>query len=243
MNPVKILVVEDEHIVAMQISDILTKTGYHVLPTVTNYVEAVVLLHSEKPDIAILDINLEGKKSGIDLARYIKEKIQIPFIFLTIKANKETIQQVKVLNPPAYLVKPFKKEDLYTAIELALHNFHTIHHQYMKSQVEKVTSKDAMFIKGTHSYRKISFSEIVYAKSEHVYMEIIKKNNERNLIRSTLEKFSEILPENFLRVHRSYLINLNHLECFDFPLAIVKGYDIPVSKKYKQNLTKALKYL
>ncbi len=240
MLPVKILIVEDEHLVALQISDMLIKTGYQVLPVVTNYEEAIVLLHSEKPDIAILDINLEGNKTGIDLARYINENIQIPFIFLTIQTNSKILQQAKVLNPPAYLVKPFKKEDLYTSIEIALHNYHTIHQQNKKIQVEKVTSKDAIFVKDTYSFKKIRFSEIVFAKSDHVYMLIIKMNGERNLIRSTIKNFKTLLPDNFIQVHRSYLINLDYLDHFEYPSAIVKGHDIPVSRNFKEELLTAL---
>lgn len=239
MSYVKILVVEDEQIISMQICDFLENIGYQVLPPVTNYEEAVVFLHSEKPDIAILDIELEGDKTGMDIAKYIKEHIHIPFIFLTIKANRETIERAKLLNPPAYLVKPFKKEDLFASVELALYNFHNAHKDKHQS-IEEVSSKDAIFIKDHYSFKKLKFSDILFAKSDHVYMQINKKDGERKLIRSTIKKFSDILPENFIQVHRSYIINLDYLESFNFPKAVVKGHEIPVSRNYKEDLLKSI---
>jgi DNA-binding LytR/AlgR family response regulator len=240
MSYVKILVVENEQIISMQICSFLENIGYQVLPPVTNYKEAVVLLHGEKPDIAILDIELDGDKTGLDVAKYIKEHNNIPFIFLTIKANRETIEQAKLLNPPAYLVKPFKKEDLFTSVELALYNFHNAQKEKHGS-IEEVSSKDAIYIKDHYSFRKLTFSEIVFAKSDHVYIQITKTDGERKLIRSTIKKFSDLLPANFKQIHRSYIINLDYLESFDFPKAVVKGHEIPVSRSFKETLTVFLK--
>ncbi|MGB0430024.1 MAG: response regulator, partial [Bacteroidia bacterium] len=122
MAKVKILVVEDEIVIADNICDSLDELGYEVCEPAINYTEAVELLEAEKPDIAILDIQLAGSKDGIDLAWKIKEDYDIPFIFLTSNADPRTVDRAKKLTPPAYLIKPFVKDDLYTSIELALYN-------------------------------------------------------------------------------------------------------------------------
>lgn len=123
MSKVKILVVEDEIIIADNICDTLTDLGYETLEPAINFTEAVELIESESPDIAILDIQLSGQKTGIDLARKINEDYNFPFIFLTSNSDTVTLNEAKKLMPPAFLVKPFSKEELYTSIEIALYNF------------------------------------------------------------------------------------------------------------------------
>lgn len=120
MGKVKIQVVEDEIVIADNICTILEKLGYDVLEPVINYSEAITQLEEERPDLCLLDIQLAGNKDGIDLAWKIKEDFNIPFIFLTSNADPRTVGRAKELAPPAYLVKPFNKDDLYTSIEIVL---------------------------------------------------------------------------------------------------------------------------
>ena len=123
MNKVKVGVVEDELIIAYNIIDALEELGYSSVGPVTNFTEGIELIKNEQPDILLLDIILSGNKDGIDLAWHIKENYNIPFIFLTSHADKSTVDRAKLVDPPAYLVKPFNKDELYSAIEIALFNF------------------------------------------------------------------------------------------------------------------------
>lgn len=236
MAKVKIMVVEDEMVVSMMICDILEELGYDVLDPITNYESAVECLNRDMPDIALLDIDLASEKNGIDLAYYIKENINIPFIFLTSKSDPRTIEQAKKLNPPAYLVKPFKQEDLYTSIELALYNFQPALHSQKKENFQNTIIKNAFFVKGTNLFHKVKFSEITYAKSDHVYVELYTLEGRRHLLRSSISNFTESLPDNFFRVHRSYTINLDHLESINNLYVIIKGQRIPIGKMYRDQL-------
>jgi len=236
MSDIKILVVEDELITAMQIKNSLHYFGYEVVNAVTNYQDAIMVLENDNIDIAILDINLVGEKTGIDVAQYINKNIKIPFIFLTINSSKETIDLVKRLHPPAFLVKPFKREDLYTSIELALFNYHSSKPDLKSENFDSLNTEDAFFIKDNYRFKKINFHEIVYAQSDHVYMKLIKTNEKNFLYRSTMHDLLETLPNNFMQVHRSFLINLNYLESFDSDSVVVNGNKIPVSKQYKSKL-------
>lgn len=120
MNPIKILIVEDEIIIAEDMHQLLLSLGYEVLGIAHKYSVAVSLLEKIKPDIILLDITLGGSKTGIDLAHHINENYQIPFVFLTSHADAATVKKAKEVRPRAYLVKPFNKEDIYTTLEVAL---------------------------------------------------------------------------------------------------------------------------
>lgn len=236
MSKIKVMVVEDEMVVSMMITDILEELGYLVPEPLTNYEDAVECLINEKPDLALLDIELNGKKTGIDLAQYINNEIHIPFIFLTSKADPRTLEKAKKLNPPAYLMKPFGRDDLYTSIELALYNFKPTDPKHNKEEFQNTIIKDAFFVKGTNLFHKVKFSEILFAKSDHIYVEIYTLKGKTHLIRSNMNDFIEKLPPNFFRVHRSYIANLDYLDSVNHLYVIIEGNQIPIGKNYRQQL-------
>ncbi|MBI9035366.1 MAG: response regulator [Bacteroidales bacterium] len=241
MNEIKVLIVEDELVVAMMIHHHLEETGYKVFDPVNNYEKAIVNLAKLKPDIVILDIKLEGEKSGIDLAHYLKNTINIPYIFVTSHIDTHTLEQVKKLNPSAFLVKPFTKNDLYTSIELALHKFkETSVKRSNQELADNKKNNDSIFIKKNNQLQKISYSEIMIIKSEHVYIELCTKEGDRHLIRSSMNSICENLPQNFLRVHRSYTVNINYIDSINSGFLIIQGRQIPIGGNYKELLLNSI---
>lgn len=120
--PVKILIVEDDPIIAENLSQILSANDF-MTGIAHEADDAILQLQAWKPDAALLDINLGSKASGIDIARWIKENHPIPFVFLTSYADKNTIELAKETRPGAYLLKPFTGPDVTVALEIALANF------------------------------------------------------------------------------------------------------------------------
>ena len=118
----RILIVEDEAIVAMEIETTLRKLGYRIAGKTRNGDEALDLLAARSIDLALLDINLRGSRDGIDLAGLIRRQYDFPFVFLTAYSDRETLERVKDTMPYGYIVKPFNRGELLSAIELALHN-------------------------------------------------------------------------------------------------------------------------
>lgn len=129
-----VLIVEDEGIIAAEIEMILRDLGYHIAGRAKNGLQALDLLASTSPDIALLDIDLRGKISGIEVAEVIQDKYAFPFIFLTALADAATLERVKRTMPYGYIVKPFNENDLRTAIELALYRFRMQQPQQLPSQ-------------------------------------------------------------------------------------------------------------
>ena len=233
MNKVKILIVEDEIIIADNICDILEELGYQALEPAINYTEAIETIEKETPDIAILDIQLSGSKTGIDLANTINQKYNFPYIFLTSNSDSATISQAKQVTPSAFLVKPFTKEELYSSIEIALFNFTK---KVGQINDENLIIKDALFLKDKGVYIKIHFNDIIYLKSSHVYVDIILKDGRVQVVRISLNDVITKLSEKFIRVHRGYIINLDYLEQIDNASLKINKEIIPIGKKYKETI-------
>lgn len=113
-----ILIVEDEPAIAEDLSDIIEQNGYRVSEVAYDYEEAIDFLSGNQPDLVLLDINLNSHHNGIDLARLLKKKYKVPFVFLTSYADNNTIAEVVDLAPLAYLVKPYKEKDIVTSLAL-----------------------------------------------------------------------------------------------------------------------------
>lgn len=117
----KILIVEDTFIVAKSIVESLNGFGYRVIDVVDNGKKAIDMAGETKPDLILMDIKLKGKMDGIEAALIIKECFNIPVIYLTAHADDYILQRAKQTDPLGFIIKPFKKKELHTTIEMAVH--------------------------------------------------------------------------------------------------------------------------
>ena len=122
MNKEKILIIEDDSIVALDIKRILNNLEYEVTNIVSNYEDAISSIKYEKPTLIFSDVNLgKDKKDGIDIINEIQKNSYIPVIFLTAYSDEDTIKRAVKTNPLGYILKPFKKEDIKSTLLLALY--------------------------------------------------------------------------------------------------------------------------
>ena len=166
---------------------------------------------------------------------------QVPFIFLTANRDAETIERVKKVKPHAYIVKPFTKEELFAAIEIAFSNFTGTRTGIKTEEPAAWKTKDYMFVKDGYVFRKIFFNEILYLESDANYVTIHLQSQKKVMIRSTLNEFTgEVDPKLFIRIHRSYSVNINKIEDI-FPTELtIQGDKIPISKSYREELFRTL---
>lgn len=122
MSKLRILIVEDEPVIAENISMYLDNNDFEVSGIAYDSAEAKDQLLNNTPDAAILDINLESEEDGIDIATHINLHSQIPFLFLTSYSDRETLQRAKAVNPSGYIVKPFNEKTLLASLEIAISN-------------------------------------------------------------------------------------------------------------------------
>jgi two-component system, NtrC family, sensor kinase len=121
MNRSQILIVEDESIVAMDIENALKSFRYSVLPVASSAQEAIQRSEESHPDLVLMDIRLKGTMDGIEAATHIRERFDIPVLYLTANADESTLQKAKKTQAFGYMLKPFEKEELHTAIQMALY--------------------------------------------------------------------------------------------------------------------------
>ena len=246
---VRILIVEDNVIIADDMQSMLEEIGYEIVSSVMAYEQAVKVLAESDVDLVLIDIVLASDKTGIDLGKHIREKYNIPFVFITSNSDRSTVESAKLVKPNGYLVKPFEQQDLYTAIEIALSNFSESESGdsstafEAQSQENNSTSgilKDSIFVKKQHLYYRIPFKDIMYIKADNVYLEVYTKE-QMFLVRSPLKDYLEkLLSNSFFRSHKSYIINVEHVMAVNSKDVLIGEELIPISKDFKDFILKAM---
>lgn len=234
MEKVKVLIVEDEMIISANLKASLIKSGYEVIGQAVNYTEALDYLESLPPDITLLDIQLSGKKNGIDIAKEINEKYKTPFIFLTSNADQVTVNEAKITEPAAYLIKPFNQTEIQTTIEIALYNFSKRKKQAIDQQ--NLIIKNCLFFKQGKHFIRINFNDIAFLKSDHIYLDIVLIDGKKHVVRGSLNDYINKLPPCFFRSHRSYIINTDYLTSLNHNEVTIQEFTVPIAKRNRDEL-------
>ncbi|HIG55008.1 MAG TPA: hybrid sensor histidine kinase/response regulator [Candidatus Latescibacteria bacterium] len=142
----RILIVEDENIVGLDIQKRLQRMGYEALEVLSTGQQAVEYVEREQPDLILMDIQIQGDIDGIEAARRIRERFDVPIVYLTAFSDETTLQRAKATEAFAYVLKPFKDRDLYSSIEFALYRHKTgvelqKHHDKLETRVEERTAE------------------------------------------------------------------------------------------------------
>lgn len=126
MNKIKILIVEDEPIVALDIKNTILKFGHIVTGIKTNHDDALASIEADEPDIIFMDIHLQNSQDGIEIVKEIKKSKNIPIIYLTAFSDDKTMMRAIATNPISYVIKPFKREELKSSIMLSIYKMKDI---------------------------------------------------------------------------------------------------------------------
>lgn len=224
----KILIVEDDVFVQEDLKEVLESLGHAVIHICESYEEVISCLNEgEVPDIAFIDIQLKTSFDGVDVAEYMREKFKTKLIFLTSITDDRILHKATVLKIDGYLVKPFKSQDIKVAISMLVDN-------------SNVKNKEYLFLKDGHEQFKILMKDILYAEAEDNYVYLYFKNTRKLLSMSlkTLEK--ELFEPRFLRIHRSYLINMDNVEKVGANYVTIDNKQIPMNDSSKAILKRHL---
>ena len=244
---IKILVVEDEMIIAAKISMQLTSLGYEVTGILPRGEEAISHVEENKPDIVLLDIQLKGKLDGIETALQIQKLADIPIIYLTANSDEATFNRAKASKPYAFISKPYKQLDLQRAIELTIsrmeENETGVRTGDATDDERPFILSDRIFVRHREKMIKIIVADILYIEADRNYCRIFTKNKEY-LLSITLKTIEEKLPGRiFLRTHRSYIINLAHIDEVADGHVIIAQKAIPLSAGLKDQLLQRIQTL
>lgn len=216
-----VLIVEDEPLIAQDLSYILGDIGLSKVAIAMSFEDAVEMLSSTRYDLVLLDINLSSEHDGIELAEYINEKIHCPFIFITSYYNETTVARAKVTQPLAYLLKPFNQHDIRINVEMALHKLN----QEEPSQTIYLREKSGTF--------QLSLPDILVLEAQDNYTKVVTREKEL-IISQTLKSLLAKLPaESFVRTHKSFAVRLDGISMIKGGNVFIEDYKIPIGRAYK----------
>lgn len=233
---IKILVVEDEPIVALDLATGLETAGYQVAGIATNSRDAKSLFLNNSIDITLMDIHLKGDKDGVDTVRELMEIRPTPVIYLTAFTDPKTINRVKETYPAAFLTKPYRIDNVLVAIELALHKFAAgpgVPAPGDENKEPFVQWNQHIFIKVNYRFIKLPIADILYVAAENTYIHLVTTDR-RYPLRMVLGQFMEkISGSRLVRIHRSYAVNLDSIQSFTEQDVTIGKDILPVSKSYR----------
>ena len=237
MEKIDILILEDSPEEASILAEILSE-HYNVSGIAANYEEAVQLFDEKSPDIAILDIFIDGERDGIKFADYINKSRPIPILFLTNSKDKISFIAAKKQQPYNYLLKPVDPFGIRFSIELALEKYVNQIGQLSTKEETALQINNTLLIKKGNVLVKVAINDIYYVESDDKYC-YIYTNDARFLVQKTLKSFSETLPDNFVSTHRKYVVNINQIlsvHSSDYLVVLKNKKDIPVSQRHRKLL-------
>ena len=252
MAKLNIFVVEDESIVAKDIKNSLIKLGYNVVGFANNGLEAIDKITELMPDLVLMDIMIKGDFTGIDVSEKIKDKMNIPVIFLTAYADEGTLARAKITEPYGYILKPFKEIDLHSTIEMAVYKHQKDsallkERDFLYSLVENKDekSKNIIFVKHKNKIVKLHLKDIYYIEALKDYV-VINTQFTHYTVHNTMKELDKKLGSSeFVRIHRSFIARLDKIESLNKNTIIMenKKKAIPVGGGYREDLMQKLNML
>ncbi len=240
----KILIVEDEILVATDIEESLENLGYAVQKIVVTGEQAIAEVERSLPDLVLMDINLKDEMTGIEAARVISQKHDVPIIYLTANADIATVNKAKVALPYGYIIKPFTDKDLQTNIEIAIFKFgNDLKLKFESEQFNtffdlKDHEKNQIIVHANQGLEKINIDDVYF----------IERDNEQTIIHlvdeevATNKLFAELIElfpkKKFIQVSEQFVINSSKVFAVKYPEVIIsdKMSVISVEEKYKELL-------
>src|SRR3989338_6117099 len=227
MNALKVLICEDEIIVAHFIKETLEKNSYTVVGIALTREEALMRIQLDQPDIVLLDINMGEPTSGIKIAQYIqRNQLTCDYIFITAFSDSATLESAGETMPLAYLIKPIDKTTLLANLTLL---------QFKRKAKNKVQSTPVE-LQTENGIKSFLAEEIIYVEAAANYCEFFKTKG-KELERVSLSNVAETFESKLLRIHKSYCVNPDFIARFTSTKAFLKdGTQLPIGRTYKESI-------
>lgn len=255
VEKINILIVEDESIVALDLANGLERDGYNITGIADNAEEALQLFNDNEVDIVLMDVNIMGKKDGIDTAIAILKQKAVPIIYLTAFTDAVTIARIKQTHPAAFLSKPYNLTNVRIAIDLAVNNFAVAREQQTPGRViplDKDNNRNAssperemilrmndhIFVKHNYAFVKLKLCDLLYVEADNNYTSIITTEKKFLLRLSLNQMLDKINYKSLVRIHRSYAVNINAIQSFNEQEVEINQQHLPIGRNYKEEFMK-----
>jgi len=250
MDTLRITIVEDELIVSEDLRQTLEGEGYVVTGVFDMAELAIVHIRSELPDLVMVDIRLKGEMSGIELTEKLRATQPIPVIYITANSDNETYQLARRTKPQAFLVKPFNARTLLAAVDLAIYNFSEnveaddiLDTGTFDHRPTALPTAEGFFVRVGGKHRKIKAEELLYVEADGSYAKVVTADGTYTISQNLSTFQRKVRIARLLRVHRSYLINIDHVDSFDDACIYIGKTPIPLSKTYRPDFLSVLNAL
>lgn len=240
MSTIRILAIEDDPLYVESLKVVISELGYELMAVADNAEDALDAIRKEHPDVILMDIQINDRLTGIELAKLMKPLTAAPVIYVTAFKDKHVIAEAASTSASAYIIKPYEPESLQAAIELAIFAKPS---QQLKQASPAIPS---FYIKDNHRLVRINIVEILYVEVEEKYC-YITTAQKRHIINIRLKDLLESLPEkDFIQVHRSFVVRKSAIEEINNALneVVLTGKkSLPVGKTFREPLLSSLNYL
>jgi len=227
----KILIVEDEAELALNIQEILTNLDYNVVGIFNNAIDVLDYFIDGSADLILMDVSIQGNLDGIDLCYKLKDKLNIPIIFLTAYSDRTILERISKVMYDGYLLKPFTIESLKSAIFLG---FEKVQENENFKQVS--STKNTLKIRDKGFLVPVPIYDILFLKADGLYTKVFTRSK-IYLIRDILKDVLGDLPTTtFVRVHKSYMVNIQHISSFNSKELQIDEHTIPIRRGFYKEL-------
>ena len=230
----RILIVEDESLIADHLQQILEKAKYEIAGLASSADEALEFLKQDPGiDMVLLDIRLKGRMDGIELAHLLESKFGTPYIYITAHSEESTMERLLYTHPSGYVLKPFKENQILAQLQIALNAVEKQHRPYDMLN-------EYIFVKYNNGFTRIKHSDILYAEANDNYT-FLHTEQKKYHLPHTLKKLTQRLEQyGFIRIHRSYTVNPLNIQSFRAGEVCIEGVELPVSENYRHALESKL---
>ena len=236
MEKALVLIVEDQVLIAKSIETMIRDHDMDVIGICKSGEEAIALTQQRMPDVVIMDIRLHGKLDGIQTAKDLQLNERIPIIYLSDYADKATVRRAKETRPANFLSKPFTEQDLLRAIDIAIYNANA-------SRSATDSDQEFVFLKTGQSYSKFQYNQINFVEAERAYCNIHTSEKTVTLSINMAAVAEQLNKDRFIKIHRSYLVNIRKITEFTGTEVIVANHRLPVSDQHRAELMTRLNVL
>lgn len=223
----RILIVEDEQIIAENIKFILNENGYKDVEIAIDEQEARNIFAIKPFDLVLMDINLNefSDSDGIDLIHDLAIHYSFEHIYITANADSKTVKKAKSSYPSGFIVKPFTNASVYANVEVAL---------------EKINDCSAFTYSENGINKSILISNIVLIKSDGAYIVIHTKDGDKTIIRYSISTCADVCPNKLVRIHKSIVVNLDYIDRFSNSYVVINESKYTIGRSFKEKfLSKA----
>lgn len=241
-----VLIVEDSISYSIELEQLCSGIGLNVLDTVADSANALDIIFDAHPDLILMDISIEGRLSGLEIAEKIKH-LDIPILFITSFGDDRSMMRARQSNMVGYLIKPVSQEDLSFTLNKIMKTSLSITEDEGAGIVEKKENTLALFFLKNGIYQKIDPRELVYIQSEDNYCRFVSKNREQFLLRITLGEVEKMITQHgFLRTHRRFIVNIQMIEEIHLSknkLSLFENMEVAFSRSRKEDILQLGKFI